>query len=76
MEPPDLRALVRHDMGRLPTPLLDRNIVLDELMQLKKDLKVMQIETRRMGDELQHKMSVVDSRLQVRQCVGWFAVPV
>lgn len=71
MAHPDSHALVRQEMpGRLPTPLMDRNIVLDEIMQMKKDLKVMQIETRRMGDELQHKLSNVDTRLQATESVS------
>lgn len=50
--------------GRLPTPLADRNVLLDEIVQMKHDMKLLQLETRRVADDLQHRVSSVDARLQ------------
>lgn len=50
--------------GRLPTPLADRNLLLDEIVQMKHDMKVMQLEARRIEDDMRHRLSGVDARLQ------------
>ena len=49
---------------RLPTPLADRNMLLDEIVQIRHDMKVIQLEARRIGDDVQHRLGAVDARLQ------------
>ena len=43
--------------------LSERNIVLDEILQTKKDAKLIQSESRRGQEETQRRMSVLESRL-------------
>jgi hypothetical protein len=50
--------------ARLPTPLADRNVVLDELVHIKHEMKELQLESRRLNDELRHRVGNVDARLQ------------
>lgn len=62
MPPPFQKMAGPH--GRLPTPLADRNVLLDEFVQMKHEMKLLQLETRRIADDLQHRVSGVDARLQ------------
>jgi hypothetical protein len=52
---------------RLPTPLVDRNVLLDEIVQMKHDMKVLQLEARRIGDDVQHRLGGVNTRLQAHE---------
>jgi hypothetical protein len=58
--------LVRAQRGRPTTPLSDRNVILDEILQLKKEMRILSMENRRTADEMEHRLGVVDGRLQVR----------
>ena len=62
--PPPFHGGGQRHAARLPTPLQDRNLVLDEIVQLKQEMKVLQLETRRVSDELRHRVGTVDARLQ------------
>ena len=59
--PPHFREV--RQLGRLPTPLSDRNVLVDEIVQIKHDMKVMQLEARRIEDDVRHRLSGVDARL-------------
>jgi len=59
--PPHFREV--RQLGRLPTPLSDRNVLVDEIVQIKHDMKVMQLEARRIEDDVRHRLSGVDTRL-------------
>lgn len=41
-----------------------RNVMIDEMFQLKKEIRVTQMEARRMAEEIAQRMNVMDSRLQ------------
>ena len=43
--------------------LSERNILLDELIQVRKELQLAQFETKRMGEEFVQRLGVVESRI-------------
>jgi hypothetical protein len=58
--------LVRAQRARPTTPLSDRNVILDEILQLKKEMRILSMENRRTADEMEHKFGIVNGRLQVQ----------
>ena len=55
-----------HPSRRPMTPLADRNILLEEMLEMKKSMKIMGMEMRGINEELSHRLAVVDGRLQER----------
>ena len=50
--------------------LSDRNIVLDEILQTKKEARLIQSESRRGQDELQRRISVLESRILAFEAIS------
>jgi hypothetical protein len=49
---------------RPPTPLADRNVLLEEMLSVKKEMKILGLELRGVSEDLSHRLGVVDGRLQ------------
>jgi hypothetical protein len=47
----------------IPAILSDRNVILDEILQTKKEAKLIQSESRRGQEELQRRISILESRV-------------
>ena len=52
---------------RQASVLSERNILLDELIQVKKELQLSQMETRRMGEAFVQRLGVVESRIMASE---------